>query len=112
MRYIDADALTAEFKRLTLGENSLIERVFADGVYAVIETFPTADVVEVRHGYWLNAYEYALKIGATDERLIESAKNDKWWKFCCHCEQPVKWDYNYCPTCGAKMDGRRSNDGT
>ena len=46
-RYIDAEALTAEFKRLTLGENSLIERVFADGVYAVIETFPTADVVEV-----------------------------------------------------------------
>lgn len=46
-RYIDADALTAEFKRLTLGENSLIERVFADGVYAVIDTFPTADVVEV-----------------------------------------------------------------
>lgn len=46
-RYIDAEALTAEFKRLTLGENSLIERVFADGVYAVIDTFPTADVVEV-----------------------------------------------------------------
>ncbi len=44
-RYIDAEALTAEFKRLTLGENSLIERVFADGVYAVIETFPAADVV-------------------------------------------------------------------
>jgi hypothetical protein len=44
-RYIDADALTAEFKRLTLGENSLIERIFADGVYAVIDTFPAADVV-------------------------------------------------------------------
>ena len=43
-RYIDAEALTAEFKRLTLGENSLIERIFADGVYAVIDTFPTADV--------------------------------------------------------------------
>ena len=44
-RYIDAEALTAEFKRLTLGENSLIERIFADGVYSVIDTFPTADVV-------------------------------------------------------------------
>ena len=47
-RYIDADALTAEFKRLTLGENSLIERIFADGVYAVIDTFPAADVVPKR----------------------------------------------------------------
>lgn len=49
-RYIDAEALTAEFKRLTLGENSLIEKIFADGVYAVIETFPTADVVEIPNG--------------------------------------------------------------
>lgn len=45
--YIEREALIAEFKRLTLGENSLIERIFADGVYAVIETFPAADVVEV-----------------------------------------------------------------
>jgi hypothetical protein len=45
--YIEREALIAEFKRLTLGENSLIERIFADGVYAVLETFPAADVVEV-----------------------------------------------------------------
>ena len=45
--YIERNALIAEFKRLTLGENSLVERLFADGVYAVIETFPAADVVEV-----------------------------------------------------------------
>ena len=45
--YIEREALIAEFKRLTLGENSLIERLFADGVYAVLETFPAADVVEV-----------------------------------------------------------------
>ena len=68
------------------------------------------DVVEVRRGRWLSAYEYAVKIGATDERLIENAKNDKWWKFCCHCEHSVKWDYNYCPNCGAKMDTERSKD--
>lgn len=42
--YIEREALISEFKRLTLGENSLIERVFADGVYAVIEQFPAADV--------------------------------------------------------------------
>ena len=45
--YFERDAVIAEFKRLTLGENSLIERMFADGVYAVLETFPSADVVEV-----------------------------------------------------------------
>ena len=54
-RHIDADALTAEFKRLTLGENSLIERIFADGVYAVIETFPTADVAPMAE--WISVEE-------------------------------------------------------
>lgn len=43
-KYIDREALVAEFKRLELGENSFIERVFADGVYAIIEQFPAADV--------------------------------------------------------------------
>lgn len=41
-KYIDREALIAEFKRLKLGENSFIERVFADGVYAIIEQFPAA----------------------------------------------------------------------
>lgn len=45
--YIEREALTSEFKRLKLGANSFIERVFADGVYAIIEQFPAADVVPV-----------------------------------------------------------------
>ena len=46
-KYIDREALIAEFKRMKLGENSFIERVFADGVYAIIEQFPAADVAPV-----------------------------------------------------------------
>lgn len=45
--YIDREALIAEFKRMKLGENSFIERVFADGVYAIIEQFHAADVAPV-----------------------------------------------------------------
>jgi hypothetical protein len=47
MRLGDLDALKAEFERLGLGEHSLIERLFADGVYAVIENAPTIDAVPV-----------------------------------------------------------------
>ena len=94
-RYIDADALTAEFKRLTLGENSLIERIFADGVYAVIETFPTADVVEVRHGEWIEHTYGELKCS-----------------ICGIVQEDYPHRYNYCTNCGAKMDGeRREGDG-
>lgn len=40
-RLIDADALTAKFKEMGLGEHSLIERLFADGVYVMIDYAPT-----------------------------------------------------------------------
>ena len=40
-RLIDADALKAKFKEMGLGDNSLIERLFADGVYTVIDNAPT-----------------------------------------------------------------------
>ena len=78
---------------------------YAKEILEALEATPTADVVEVRHGAWMSAYEYALKIGCTDERRLEEAKADKRWKFCPFCEQQVKWDFNYCPNCGAKMDG-------
>jgi hypothetical protein len=77
-RYIDADALTAEFKRLTLGENSLIERIFADGVYAVIDTFPAADVVpkseleQLKHKYDLAVAERVANIEGFTEQLSRS----------------------------------------
>ena len=45
--YIERDALTAELNRLGLGEHSFVERIFADGVYAVIESMPAADVAPV-----------------------------------------------------------------
>ena len=95
VEYIERNALIAEFKRLTLGENSLVERLFADGVYAVIETFPAADVVEVRHGRWLttDAYPHHLYCSVCYKTY---AKNAKWVN---ELDLPT----NYCPSCGARM---------
>ena len=120
-RYIDADALIDElagcsYETWSKGVNRAWWAqavMIKDNIKLTIKRQPTADVVEVRHGAWMSAYEYALKIGCTDERRLEEAKADKWWKFCPFCEQQVKWDFNYCPNCGAKMGGeRRANDGT
>lgn len=47
MRLIDADALEKKFKEMGLGEHSLVERLFADGVFAIIENAPTVDAVPV-----------------------------------------------------------------
>lgn len=88
--YIERNALIAEFKRLTLGENSLVERLFADGVYAVIETFPVADVVEARHGRW----ETAPCNGVYDMRCSA-----------CGFAPGIRfYSSDYCPNCGACMD--------
>ena len=48
---IEREALIAKFKKMGLGEHGLVERLFADGVYAVIAAFPAADVAPVVHGH-------------------------------------------------------------
>ena len=64
----------------------------------IIENFPTADVVEVKHGRWQH-------IGG-----------DEWC--CTNCGEVVhtegSWEkptYKYCHECGADMRERRVNDG-
>lgn len=91
--YIERGALIAKFKRLGLGENSFIERVFADGVYAIIEQFPAADVAPVVHG----RLEYIPQTINTLSRFRCSVCG--WWTL----DPSVDGAYNYCPHCGAKM---------
>jgi len=56
-----------------------------------LDEIPAADVVEVKHGHW-----------------IEDACGAIWCSQCSHaeesCEQKM-YRYRYCPNCGAKMDG-------
>lgn len=90
--YIEREALIAEFKRLMLGEGSLIERVFADGVYAVLETFPAADVQEVRHGKWIGS-------------RYNEWNNNEYEEKCSICGRySTEYGKSFCPNCGAKMD--------
>lgn len=64
-----------------------------------IEALPAADVAPVVHGRWIH-----------DGRRIECGID---W---CHCSECGKSDNfcartNYCPVCGAKMDGERKDGG-
>ena len=83
-KHIDADKLKAYYA--WWGEDSS-ERTLFD---AIIDVQPAADVVEVRRGRWANgAFGYG-----------------HYW--CTVCQKEV-WSEeektNFCPHCGAKMDG-------
>lgn len=62
-----------------------------------IEVLPAADVAPVVHGWW-NADETCSVCGEKSTEGLDA----------------VKWDYwlpDYCPHCGAKMDGERKDGG-
>jgi rRNA maturation endonuclease Nob1 len=54
-----------------------------------VQRIPAADVVPVRHGYWINLGKYSDGYN---------------WR-CSSCKRESVMAINYCPNCGAKMDG-------
>lgn len=89
--YIDREALITKFKKMELGEHGLVERLFADGVYAVIAAFPSADVDPVVHGRWVTHYRSGTPAA---EGYVSTC-----------CDMWNKRKSPYCPNFGAKMDG-------
>lgn len=92
MRMIDAKKLETQTKEL-FQENPVVMGV----LLRWIRKQPTVDAVPIRRGLWIDARDY-LK--------------------CPKCRAMVKRDFtffdigdwNYCPNCGAKMDGRDGDD--
>lgn len=90
---IEREALITKFKKMGLGEHGLVERLFADGVYAVIAAFPAADVAPVVHGRWMerrNGGTLCSRCGSYTQHKGDVLDMSK---------------AIACPWCGAKMDG-------
>lgn len=65
----------------------------------LVENFPSvADVAPVVHGRWDDSGKYTFPDGSTAVRCTE-----------CGCAIPIDQfvlnNWNFCPVCGAKMDG-------
>ena len=56
-----------------------------------LEKIPAADVREVKHGFWEEG-----KVRGQFALICSE----------CECDTGVIYDYDYCPNCGAKMDGK------
>lgn len=97
VEYLDRSSLVARMKYY---ENHTAEESGEHYAYAValreIRNAPAADVAEVVHGRWID--------GAEDFTCGNHNAE------CSICRCYVSWggcdeDFNYCPNCGAKMDG-------
>ena len=86
-RYIDADIALDKMKNWHTQERLM----------DCVRDTPTANVVEVKHGYW----------------EIVKGSNGKEKMVCTNCrhQQDLHSTFTYCPNCGALIDGRVIHNG-
>ena len=86
-----------------LSKAAPVEGCFSDMISAYdVAMLPAADVAPVRHGHWISLTECA------NEGVYCSICKKKVWKSdyaWCSKRRGNKLQSNYCPNCGAKMDG-------
>ena len=94
-KYIDREALIEWLKRIPLIDLSdgrgLCRVIMEDDFKKAIKKMPKgiiADVATVKHGRW----------------LCVDTDTDQFF-LCSRCKKKEYWENNYCPYCGAKMDG-------
>ena len=90
-RLIDANAMREDW--LTNGENEYVYDTNA--ILDSIDAQPTVDAVEVVHGRWMEF----------NTMMTCSVCDKDWYYDDNNCDE-----FNYCPNCGAKMDGERRTD--
>ena len=105
-RYIDADKLyelirTNDYRLATIN-GSIDYGMFTIGIKQAIDEIPTADVAEVRHGKWLTWEEQFPDRKPT--------KKNNLGVFCNNCHSHADNMTDYCPYCGAKMDGDTNDE--
>lgn len=95
MRLIDVDALKKTLDDVCVGICNCCS-AFDSNTWrcSLIDHAPTVDAAPVRHGVW-------FQIGDTDEWECSICRNDE----VCFGYTPLEADMNYCPYCGARMDG-------
>ena len=91
-----------------------------DDALGYIDAQPTVDAVEVVHGEWTGLISEDLAcaegfgIGMTEEQKIKYLEDFYHRTHCsvCNCcfdDRETK-NWNYCPNCGAKMDGGKKDE--
>ena len=92
MRLVNVDNLKVDYIIASTTTNTPCYRYISE---EQIKKAPTVDAEPMRHGYWIFNPKDAIEMMFTLPKCSE-----------CGAESPV--DGNYCPHCGAKMDGEEN----
>ena len=101
--YIEREALEVELNHrlnFLMGENGEYDHYTSgfDEAVTRVENFPDADVAPVVHGRWDDSGRYTYPSGNTAVRCTNCG--------CALTESEYRLNnWNYCPVCGARMDG-------
>ena len=74
-----------------------LHKGIVDALQENIKDIPAADVVEVRHAYWIR-HEYVREVKCIYTQAVFRYE-------CSDCHDDADRKSPYCPNCGAKMDG-------
>ena len=100
VEYIEREAVIAKYKQY-LAELDGVDNEFA---ISVMRNEPSADVVEVKHGRWESVKNPQWPAYSHDKCSICG-----WWNtknaLCYDGHNKPGHSLNYCPNCGARMDG-------
>lgn len=99
MRLIDADKIRYAKDWVVTDKIPKVGGYNAKAIYRVtkeeIDAMPTVDAVPVKHGRWMQAPHKKARFCS-----------------CCYSDEPYKFAdddanvFDFCPHCGAKMDGK------
>ncbi len=92
---ISRTALIEKLETAREHANSIMEISSLCGVLALVDAEPTVEAVEVVHGEWIR-HGYKWKCSACDMKINIDGT-------------PKENGLNYCPNCGAKMDGKKED---
>ena len=103
VRLIDANALIEYLKKLdfeggTKTRSQAGNEVIHIHMPQIIQQAPTVDAVEVVHGRWIEGGK--TRVDDVNGRILHCSKCGDY----CYNFDPIP-PHNYCPNCGAKMDG-------
>lgn len=101
------DLISREALKKAFEDTVCIEPMPYAFVRQIIDNAPTIDPIfglfKEPHGKWISQFDYCKQ-----HNLMPTGYGCFWW--CNQCDGSNEKKTNYCPNCGAKMDGKEADN--